>query len=80
MNRFLKTFALLIVSLFLLVTGVDATLDRLERARLQNTYTLYSDEGAMVIAYNGDMDYCPSSFKPGPIIPHRFLHRFKASS
>ncbi len=80
MNRFSKVFSLLILSLFLLVSGLDAALDHLSRSQSQNAYTLYSDEGTIVLAYNGNLDLCPSYGKLGPIAPHRFLHRIKASS
>jgi hypothetical protein len=70
-KRFLKTLALLIVSLFLLVSGVDAALDHLSHGVTQNSLTVYNEQGTVVLAYNGDMSGCKVYVKPVP----SFLHR-----
>ena len=75
MKRFLKTLALLIISLFLVVSGVDAALDHLSRSVTQNSFTVYSEEGAVVLAYNGDLSACKACVKPGPVAAPSFLHR-----
>jgi len=80
MKRFFKTFALLIISLFLLVSGVDATLDHMAHSTSENTYTFYSNGGAPVLAYSGNLAFCPSYMKPEIMMAHHFLHRIKANS
>ncbi len=80
MKRFLKIFSLLIVSLFLLMSGVDAALDRLSHSAMQSSYSLYSETGDIVFAYNGDLGLCESYGKPSPITPRHFLPRVKANS
>jgi hypothetical protein len=73
-KRFLKTFALLIVSLFLVVSGVDAALDHLSHSATQSSFTVYNEQGGVVLAYNGDLNACKAYVKPGPVaVP--FLHR-----
>lgn len=74
MKRFMKTFAFLIVSLFLVVSGVDAALDHLSHSRTQNAITEYDEQGIAVLAYEGDLNGCKVCFKPGLITPN-FLHR-----
>jgi hypothetical protein len=75
MKRFLKTFALLIVSLFLVVSGVDKALDRLSHSVTQNTFTVYNGQGSVVLAYDGDLSVCKAYAKPGPVVVPSFLHR-----
>jgi hypothetical protein len=60
MKRFLKTFALLIVSLFLVVSGVNTGLDHLSRSTALSNYTQYDDKGTLVLTYSGDL----KQFKP----------------
>jgi len=66
-KRFTKTFILLIISLFVLVSGVNVTLDRLSQSPTQSTYTFYNEKGVAVFAYTGDLKYCPACFRPGPV-------------
>ena len=75
MKRFLKTFALLIVSLFLVASGVDAALDRLSHAATQNSVTVYNEQGGVILAYNGDLSVCKIYARPGPVAVPTFLHR-----
>ena len=75
MKRFLKTFALLIVSLFLVVSGVDAALDHLSHSVTQNSFTVYNEQGSLVLAYDGDLNACKAYAKPGPVAAPSFLHR-----
>ncbi len=75
MKRFLKILVLLIIGLFLLVSGVDAALDRLSHSVAQNSYTLYNDRGDVMVAYSGDLRYCPLYAKPGPVLTPTFIHR-----
>ena len=58
MKRFLKTFSLLIFSLFLVVSGVNAALDHLSRSVAQNSFTVYDEQGSVVLAYDGDLNAC----------------------
>jgi sulfur relay (sulfurtransferase) complex TusBCD TusD component (DsrE family) len=75
-KRFLKTFSLLIVSLFLLVTGVDATLGHLSQSPTQSSFTVYNEQGSVILAYNGDLSVCKIyAAKPGPVVAPTFLHR-----
>ena len=75
-KRFLITLGLLIVSLFALVTGVDAALDHAAKSPAQNSLVIYDDQGRTLFAYNGDLNDCNVSIRPSPILtgPH-FLHR-----
>jgi hypothetical protein len=75
-SRFLKTLALLAVSLFLLVSGVEATLDHASRVSAQGSFVIYDDQGRALFAYEGDLNDCKVCVKPSAsfIVP-RFLHR-----
>jgi len=74
-KRFLKTLALLVVSLFLLVSGVDAALDHLCHSVAQSSFTVVNEQGGVVLAYDGDLNACKAYAKPGPIAAPSFLHR-----
>jgi hypothetical protein len=74
-KRFLKTFVLLMVSLFLVVSGVDAALDHLSHSVTQNSFTVYNEQGSVVLAYDGDLSACKAYAKPGPVAAPGFLHR-----
>ena len=75
MKRFLKTLALLIVSLFLVASGVDAALDHLSHSVTQNSFTVYDEQGTAVLAYDGDLSACKVCVKPGSVLAPGFLHR-----
>ena len=75
MKRFLKTFVLLILSLFVLVSGVDATLDHLSHSVTQSSYTVYGKKGEILVAYSGDLSLCQSYAKPGTITALTFQRR-----
>ncbi len=75
MKRFLKTLALLIVSLFLVVSGVNAALDHLSRSVTQSSFTVYNEQGSVVLAYDGDLSACKAYAKPVPVTAPGFLHR-----
>ena len=75
MKRFLTTFALLIVSLFLVVSGVDKALDHLSRSVTQNSFTVYDEQGSVVLAYDGDLNACKAYARPGAVAVPGFLHR-----
>ena len=64
MQRFPKIFTLLIVTLFLLVSGVDATLDHMTGSTAQNSFVWYNEKGAVTLAYNGDLNLCKPYVKP----------------
>ena len=74
-KRFLKTFALLIVSLFLVASGVDAALDHLSHSVTENSFTSYSQQGEIIFAYDGDLAACKSCEKPVTPSTPLFLHR-----
>jgi hypothetical protein len=74
-NRFIKIFTLLIISLFVVVSGVDAALDHLSRSPVQSMFTVYNQQGSIVLAYNGDLSGCKAYAKPEPIVVPSFLHR-----
>jgi hypothetical protein len=74
-KRFLKTLGLLVFSLFLVVSGVDAALDHLSHSMMQNSLTVYTPQGTVVLAYEGDLNACTGYIKPGPVAAPIFLHR-----
>jgi hypothetical protein len=74
-KRFLKTSALLIVSLFIVVTGVDAALDHLSHSPSQSSFTIYSEDGGVILAYDGDLSVCRAYAKQGPVVPPGIFHR-----
>ncbi len=75
MKRFLKTLALLVASLFVVGSGVNAALDRLTHAPAQNSYTVYNADGIAVLAYRGDLSACRPYVRPEPATTPIFLHR-----
>lgn len=76
MKQFLKTLVLLVVGLFLVVSGLNAGLNRLAHSVTQNSFTVYNEQGSVVLAYEGDLSGCKAYVtKPGPIAVPSFLHR-----
>ena len=75
MKRFLKTLVLLIVSLFLVASGVDAALDQLSHSASQNSFTIYDEQGTVILAYDGGLNDCKVCVKPGLVTAPFFLHR-----
>jgi len=75
LKRFLKTFALLIASLFLVASGVDAALDHLSHSVTENSFTSYSQQGEIIFAYDGDLAACKTCEKPVTPSTPLFLHR-----
>jgi hypothetical protein len=67
-KRFLKTSALLFASLFVVASGFDAALDRMSHCATQNSFTVYNDKGAVVLAYQGDLAACKAISKPAPAV------------
>lgn len=80
MNRFLKVLTLLVAILFLLASGIDATLDHFSHSVSQSSYTYYDSQGEALIAYNGDLRLYRSYAKPGPVIAPTFIHRTNGDS
>jgi hypothetical protein len=70
-KRFLKVFALLIVSLFLVASGVDAALDHFSHSSAQSSFSVYDEKGATLFAYDGDLNTCKAFAKPTPVFLHR---------
>jgi hypothetical protein len=58
MKRLVKTFALLMAALLLLVTGVDRALDRAATAPSQASFTFYNARCRPVYVYNGNLAGC----------------------
>ena len=75
MTRFLKTLTLLTMSLFLVVSGVDAALDHLAHSATQSSFIAYSEKGAVLVAYTGDLNAFKAYAKPGPVVVASLLHR-----
>ncbi len=75
-KRFLLTLVLLIVTLSALATGVNAALEHLAQAPVQNSVVIYDEQGNTLYAYNGDLSTCNVSLRPVITLngPH-FLHR-----
>lgn len=63
------------LSLFLVASGVDVALDRLAHSATQNSFTAYSEQGRIVLAYNGDLSVCKAYAKPGVLAAPGFMHR-----
>jgi hypothetical protein len=74
-KRFLKTLALLTVSLFLVASGVDAALDHLSHSVTQSSFTEYNECDRVILAYNGDLSAYKACTKPGPAAAPILLHR-----
>ena len=74
MKRLFKTAVLLLVSLFLVASGVDAALDQLGHFPAQSSFTQYSEQGDVVFAYDGDLCDCKPLGKPCPSVVPGFLH------
>ena len=74
-KRFLKVFTLLMIGLLLLVSGVDAALDRLADSPQGNSYTYYNNKGQVEVAYTGDLRLCPTYVRPGFVGTTTVLHR-----
>jgi len=75
-KRFLITLVLLVLSLFALVSGVNAALDRMTQSSAQNSVVIYDEQGNALYAYNGNLNDCTVCLRPsaGLTGPH-FLHR-----
>ncbi|MCE0483779.1 MAG: hypothetical protein LV479_06030 [Methylacidiphilales bacterium] len=73
MNRFSKFLGLLVLALFLIASGVDATLDHLAHSATQSSCTWYDGRGEIIAAYNGDLALYKADAKPNSV-PH-FFHR-----
>jgi hypothetical protein len=71
-KRFLKTLSLLVVSLFMLASGVDCALDRLSQSPTQSSVLVYNEQGHVVVAYNGDLN---SAKLNKPFVAPVFFHR-----
>ena len=85
MNRFLKILALLIVSLFFVVSGVNATLDHLTRSSTTpNSYVWYNEKGDAILAYSGNFPLGLDKASIKPPLEHLprviFLHRTSATA
>ncbi len=75
MKRLLKTTGLLVIALFLLASGYNAALDRVGRSATQSSFTVYSETGAVILAYQGDLAACKAINKPAPVVAPALFHR-----
>ncbi len=75
MKRSLKIFTLLIMSLFVVVSGVDSALDHMSRSVSQSNCTLYNEKGEIVAVYTGDLRVSRPGIKPEPVGLIHLLHR-----
>jgi hypothetical protein len=74
-KRFLKTLAILIVSLFLVASGVDKALDRMAKSPHEASFTIYNTQGLPVLAYNGNLSQL-KAFARAQLFPSaNVLHR-----
>jgi hypothetical protein len=73
-KRSFKLLVFLVICLFALVSGVDATLDHYSRCISQNSYTLYNERGEVVASFMGDPAAFPGEAHPAPSLA-RTLHR-----
>jgi hypothetical protein len=74
-DRFIKTLGLLIIMLFLLATGIDATLDRLASSSRHNTLTVYGQTNDELLVYDGDLARLGEIGQVDPGQMPRFLRR-----
>jgi hypothetical protein len=63
-KRFLKTLALLIISLFLVASGVNTALDRMAQLPREASFTIYNSGGLPILAYNGDLNQLKVCTRP----------------
>ncbi len=66
MKRFFKIHALLVIGLFVLVSGTDATLEHMEPHRDFSSVHFYDAQGRLRLAYEGDLAKAPGF---APIVP-----------
>jgi hypothetical protein len=57
-KRFFKTLSLVVLSLLLLVSGVDVTIGHLSRTPDQASFTWYDAGGRPLLQYRGDLAHC----------------------
>jgi hypothetical protein len=74
-KRFFKVLVLLVVGLFILMSGVDVTLDHLTRSLSQSSYTFYGDRGEVLASFTGDLALCPIGIRPGAPSQPNYLRR-----
>ena len=75
MKRSLKIFTLLIMSLFVVVSGVNSALDCLSRSVSQSNCTVYNEKGEAVATYTGDLRVSRPYVKPEPVGLIHLVHR-----
>jgi hypothetical protein len=74
-KRFLKTLTLLVVTLLLLASGVDATLDHLGHLPADNSLTWYDTRGNPVLAYTGEAALVQKFPRPARLSAPMVFHR-----
>jgi hypothetical protein len=62
--------------LFLVVTATDSALARCAHSANQSSFTLFDEDGAVLMAYQGDLNACKAYVKPmAPTVTPIILHR-----
>jgi hypothetical protein len=74
-KRFITTFGLVVGSLFVVVSGVNTALDHLAHSGSENSFTVYNEKGSVLLAYEGNLNFCKAFTKPYFIAAPTFLHR-----
>jgi hypothetical protein len=75
MKRFLNILGLLTVALLLLTSGVNATLDHLDRASSENTFVCYDDKGQVVFTFTGAQALAQKMPRPVRATTGALFHR-----
>jgi hypothetical protein len=75
LNRFVKTLSLLVIGLFLLGAGIDATLDRLNHSSQGNELAIYSDDGHLLAVFTGTLPQLAQADRADQLA--RTTHRVK---
>ncbi len=73
-NRFSKVLLLLVVALFIVVSGLNRALDDLAKSPTQSSFTIYNLRGCTLLTYNGDLAQLKNFVKPAtpaPNLPRR---------
>jgi hypothetical protein len=71
MDRFIKTLSLLIISLFLLGAGLNATLDRLADSPRGSQLSIYGRDGRVLAVYTGNLRDLEQVARANEITPPR---------
>ena len=62
------------VLLLVVASGFDAALHHLSGSAKQSSFTIYNENGEVIVAYQGDLAACKAINKPAVVNPN-YLHR-----